>query len=96
MAKTTRGSPEPASLTWCEKLTDDRRRTPSDGNSSLCQRQGELKTTNNDQQNTTLKTKDRVTRTPLKNKNELRYIPLYNNWLKTMYFTDSKHTIIIS
>jgi hypothetical protein len=60
---------------------------PYDGNSSLCQRQGELKTTNNDLQNTTLKTKDRVTRTPLKNKNELRYIPLYNNWLKTMYKT---------
>jgi hypothetical protein len=29
----------------CEKLTDDRRRTPSDGKSSLCLWQGELKTT---------------------------------------------------
>jgi hypothetical protein len=27
----------------CEKLTDDRRRTPSDGKSSLCLWQGELK-----------------------------------------------------
>jgi len=27
MAKRTRGSPEPASLIWCEKLADDRRRT---------------------------------------------------------------------
>ena len=27
----------------CERLTDDRRRTPSDGNSSLCLWQGELK-----------------------------------------------------
>jgi len=27
----------------CEKLTDDRRRTPSDGKSSLCIWQGELK-----------------------------------------------------
>ena len=27
----------------CEKLTDDRRRTPSDGNSSDCLWQGELK-----------------------------------------------------
>ena len=28
----------------CEKLTDDRRRTPSDGKSSHCLWQGELKT----------------------------------------------------
>jgi len=28
----------------CEKLTDDRRRTPSDGKSSPCLWQGELKT----------------------------------------------------
>ena len=28
----------------CEKLTDDRRRMPSDGKSSLCLWQGELKT----------------------------------------------------
>jgi hypothetical protein len=27
----------------CEKLTDDRRRTPSDGKSSPCHWQGELK-----------------------------------------------------
>jgi hypothetical protein len=27
----------------CEKLTEDRRRTPSDGKSSHCLRQGELK-----------------------------------------------------
>jgi hypothetical protein len=27
----------------CEKLTDDRRRTPSDGKSSFCLWQGELK-----------------------------------------------------
>ena len=30
----------------CEKLTDDRRRTPSDGKSSHCLWQGELKTCN--------------------------------------------------
>ena len=30
----------------CEKLTDDRRRTPSDGKSSHCLWQGELKTSN--------------------------------------------------
>jgi hypothetical protein len=30
----------------CEKLTDDRRRKPSDGKSSHCLWQGELKTTN--------------------------------------------------
>jgi hypothetical protein len=29
----------------CEKLADDRRRTPSDGKSSLCLWQGELKKT---------------------------------------------------
>jgi hypothetical protein len=30
-------------LVECEKLTDDRQRTPSDGKSSLCLWQGELK-----------------------------------------------------
>jgi hypothetical protein len=39
----------------CEKLTDDRRRTPSDGKSSLCLWQGELKTNkeNNNKKQTT-------------------------------------------
>jgi hypothetical protein len=37
----------------CEKLTDDRRRTPIDGKSSHCLWQGELKKTKNDLQNTT-------------------------------------------
>jgi len=32
----------------CEKLMDDRRRTPSDGNSSHCLLQGELKRTDNE------------------------------------------------
>ena len=38
-----------------EKLTDDGRRTLSDGKSSHCLWQGELKRTNNDLQNTTQK-----------------------------------------
>ena len=54
----------------CEKLTDDRRRTPSDGKSSHCLWQGELiikrKMTNTDQQNTTQKTNDCKTWTSLK------------------------------
>jgi len=50
----------------CEKLTDDRRRTPIDDKSSHCLWQGELKRTKG--QTTiykhTHKDKDRVTRTP--------------------------------
>ena len=56
----------------CEKLTDDRRRTPRDGKSSHYLWQGELKRTNNVLQNTTQKTKDRTTRTSLKPGSELR------------------------
>ena len=59
----------------CEKLTDDRRRMPSDGKSSHCHWQGELKSTkmtNNDLQNITHKTKYTVTRTPLETGGELR------------------------
>ena len=44
----------------CEKLADDRRRTPSDGKSSHCPWQDELKKykkTNNDQQNIHIKLK---------------------------------------
>ena len=44
----------------CEKLTNDRRRTPSDGKSSHCPWQDELKKykkTNNDQQNIHIKLK---------------------------------------
>ena len=44
------------------QTTEDRRQAPSDGN----------KMTNNDIQNITHKTKDRVTQTPLKIKGELR------------------------
>ena len=55
MAKRTRSSPEPASVTWCGKSADDRRRTPSDGKSSHCLWQGELKRTINDLQNIHIK-----------------------------------------
>ena len=50
----------------CEKLTDDRWRKPSDGKSSRCLWQGELKRTSNHLQNITNKTTDRVTWTQLK------------------------------
>ena len=65
----------------CEKLTDNRRRTPSDGKSSHCLWQGQLKRIK--EQNIMQKTKDRATRTPLRTKGELRCSRRVSNYCST-------------
>ena len=57
------------------------RRTPSDGKSSHCLWQGELK--NNYLQNTLQKTKDWATGTPLKTVGELRSQDVFGVWVLT-------------
>jgi hypothetical protein len=58
----------------CEKLTDDGRRTPSDGKSSHCLWQGELKrTSQRNWQHRVHKTKKNKTKTL----HNMRWAPLY-------------------